>query len=97
MREGFDKYRNGNANARSYYEAAFGTENVNVKAAKVDSVITKLQDGQLKAEVKTAPFNDKIAVIEWEKLDKEVDGKSTPWTPGNAEFSAQFHGMSYPM
>ena len=97
MREGFDKYQNGNANAKKYYEAAFGQEGVNVKKDKVDGVITKLQNGQVQAEVGTASFNDKIAVTPWTKLDKKTDGVSTPWTPGNLQFSSQFHGMSYLM
>jgi hypothetical protein len=97
MREGFDKYQNGDANAKKYYEAAFGQEGVNVKSDKVNGVITKLQNGQVKAEVGTAPFTDKIAVTPWEKKDKKTDGVDTPWTPGNLQFSAQFHGKSYLM
>jgi hypothetical protein len=97
MREGFDKYKNGDANAKKYYEAAFGEEGVNVKADKVDGVITKLQNGQVRAEVGTAPFNDKIASTPWEKKDKKTDGVDTPWTPGNLQTSAQFHGILYLM
>ena len=95
MREGFDKYRSGDANAKKYYEAAFGKEGVNVNADKVNGVITKLQNGQVQAEVGTAPFNDKIANTPWEKKDKKTDGVDTPWTPGKLQFGAQFHGMSY--
>ncbi len=97
MRDGFNKYKNGDANAIRYYEAAFGKEGVNVKSDKVDGVITKLQNGQVEAEVGTAPFNDKIAVTPWDKKDLKTDGVNTPWTAGAVQFSSQFHGISYLM
>ncbi len=93
MREGFDKYQNGDANAKTYFEAAFGQDGTNVKADKVNDVITKLENGQVKAEVGTASFTDKIASTPWTKKDLKTDGVNTPWTPGNVQFSAQFHGI----
>lgn len=94
MREGLTKYKNGDANAKQYFEAAFGKEGDNVNVDKVENVISKLESGQMKAEVGTAPFTDKIATTLWEKKDKKVDGVNTPWTAGNMQFSSQFHGMS---
>lgn len=93
MREGLDKYKAGDANAKKYFEAAFGKDGTNVDVAKVEGVISKLETGQVKAEVGTASFTDKIANTPWTKLDKKTDGVNTPWTPGNLQFSKQFHGI----
>ncbi len=96
MREGFDKYKKGDAKATAYFEAAFGKKD-NVKPDKVNDVIKQLQAGHVKAEVGTASFTDKIASTPWTKLDKKTDGVNTPWTPGKLQFSSQFHGISYLM
>jgi hypothetical protein len=98
MREGFDKYKNKNANAKKYFEAAFRKKGDNVNPDKVEDVIKQLEKGQVKAEVGTAKFTDKIASTPWTKLDKKTDGKDTPWTPGPLQFGSQFHGtISYLM
>ncbi|KAF9474337.1 hypothetical protein BDN70DRAFT_884904 [Pholiota conissans] len=85
MREGFNKYKNGEAKATALFHAAFG-QNADVNV--VDSTISQLENGNIRAKLDTHPFTGgEIAAIPWTK-----DGKK-PWTAGDAQFSAQFHGV----
>ncbi|KAJ3474010.1 hypothetical protein NLI96_g12699 [Meripilus lineatus] len=85
MREGFNKYKEGDEKATALYEASFGK---NADPDKVDKTITALETENLRAKVGTHDFGDStIASVPW---SSEKKGK--PWIAGDAQFSAQFHG-----
>ncbi len=87
MREGFDKYQNGEPKAVALYEAAFGTK---ADASKVSGVIKSLETGTATAQVATEPFTGgQIAAVDWSKADKK-----SPWTPSDIKFGSTFHGLS---
>ncbi|KAF9483967.1 hypothetical protein BDN70DRAFT_214221 [Pholiota conissans] len=84
MREGFTKYKAGDAKAKALYEASFGK---NADANEVDNAIKQLETGKIKAKVATHPFTaGEIAAVPWTKNGNQ------PWTAGDAQFSKQFHG-----
>ncbi|KAG6827406.1 hypothetical protein H0H87_004852 [Tephrocybe sp. NHM501043] len=89
MREGFNKYMEGNKKAAILYNAAFGPTDINSDPKKVDKTINALENGNLRGSVTTTKFKDPntIANIRWD--GKKKNGPT--WISRPVEFGNRFH------
>jgi hypothetical protein len=89
MREGFRKYQQGDEKAKKLYHAAFGE---NAKSEEVDHTIAALEQGTIKAKLRTHPFqNGEIAAVNWDRDKKTKANPKPPFKAGIAKFGSDFH------